>query len=131
MENPYQPQLEQIIAFASREERKADLLAAKAEYFELAGEVHEDDKSFEMRMAGFLDWFVCDRPSPAGVTPAQELLHQRAATASSEDLTIFRAFANTQHSLFEVRKLGKGVVKLRELLSGKDSDVTERRQLAG
>ena len=35
------------------------------------------------------------------------------------------------HGLFEVRKLGKGMVRLRELFSGKDFDVTERRHIAG
>jgi len=52
----YQPYLDQLIAFASAEPRKPELLAAKAEYFQLTGEVFEDDKSFEMRMASFLDF---------------------------------------------------------------------------
>jgi hypothetical protein len=133
MENlNYQPYLDRLIEFASAEERKQDLLAAKAEYFRLTGEVHEDDKSFEMRMAGFLDWYLFDRVAPAnGRTPAAEFFEARGPGLSPEEQGIYRGFTETQHGLYEVRKLGKGVIRLRELYSGKDFDVTERRQVAG
>lgn len=127
----YQPYLDQLVAFATREERKQDLLSAKAEYFRLTGEVHEDDKSFEMRMASFLDWYVFDRASPAnGRTPAQEFYELRESDGP-EDAAAFRGFTETRHGLFEVRKIGKGMIRLRELYAGKDFDVTERRQVAG
>jgi hypothetical protein len=131
--SPFQPYADQLIAWASAEERKEELLAAKAEYFKLTGEVFEDDKSFEQRMASFLDFYTLDRPAGGtGKTPAQHYLEQRqAAGAAEEELGALRSFTETLHGLFEVRKLGKGVLKLRELDSGKDYEVTERRQLAG
>ncbi|MCP3099591.1 hypothetical protein LZ198_12005 [Myxococcus sp. K15C18031901] len=128
----YQPYLDQLIAFGSADSRKADLLDAKAEYFRLTGEVFEDDKLFELRMASFLDFYLYDRVSPpAGKTPAVEFYEQRAASSSPEESNAFRSFTETVHGLFEVRKLGKGLVRLRELYSGKDFDVTERRHIAG
>jgi hypothetical protein len=129
----YQPYLDQLIAFASTEERKADLIAAKAEYFRATGEVFEDDKMFEPRMASFLDYYLFDRPSPTtGVTPAQELYTQRQSQAAAhEEVNAFRSFTETVHGVFEVRKIAKGMVRLRELFSGKDFDVTERRTTAG
>jgi hypothetical protein len=128
----FQPQFDELTAFASAEPRKADLLAAKAEYFQLTGEVFEDDKQFEMRMASFIDWYLCDRKSKAsGKTPAQELYEQKLAAMPAEAATAFRSFTETVHGLFEVRKLKQGLVRLRELHTGKDFEVTERRQLAG
>lgn len=128
----YQPYLDQVVAFASTEDRKPDLVAAKAEYVRLTGEVHEDDKSFETRMASFLDWYVFDRVAPAtGRTPAREFLERLGPDASAEDQATFRGFTETLHGLFEVRKIAKGMLRLRELHSGKDYDVTERRQVAG
>lgn len=128
----YQPYLDQLIAFGSQESRKADLLEAKAEYFRLTGEVFEDDKIFELRMASFLDYYLYDRVSPlTGKTPAVELYEQRLQTSAPEEANAFRSFTETVHGLFEVRKLGKGVIRLRELHSGKDFDVTERRTIAG
>lgn len=128
----YQPYLDQLIGFGSQEPRKEDLLAAKAEYFRLTGEVFEDDKLFELRMASFLDYYLYDRVSPlTGKTPAVELYEQRLANAPPEEANAFRSFTETVHGLFEVRKLGKGEVRLREMYSGKDFDVTERRHIAG
>lgn len=128
----YQPYLDELIAYASQEPRKPDLLAAKAEYFRLTGEIFEDDKVFELRMASFLDYYLCDRVSPlTGKTPAAELYEQRLASSTPEVANAYRSFTETVHGLFEVRKLGKGLVRLRELFSGKDFDVTERRHVAG
>ncbi|HET9452448.1 MAG TPA: hypothetical protein VFO83_16280 [Aggregicoccus sp.] len=129
----YQPYLDQLIAFASAEPRKADLIAAKAEYIRATGEVFEDDKMFETRMASFLDYYLFDRPSPLnGLTPAAELYRERQGVAAPpEEVNAFRSFTETVHGLFEVRKIGKGMVRLRELFSGKDFDVTERRTTAG
>lgn len=128
----YQPFLDRLIAFASTDDRKEDLVAAKAEYFQKTGEVHEDDKSFEMRMASFLDWYLFDRPGPGGQTPAAAF-HERCAQQQlpAEEVATFRGFTETTHGLFEVRKIGKGMIRLRHLYTGKDHDVTERRQVAG
>lgn len=128
----YQPYLDKLIGFASSEDRKHDLVSAKADYFRLTGEVHEDDKSFEMRMASFLDWFLFDRQSPAtGRTPAQEFYELISRDASPQDAVIFRGFTETRHGLFEVRKFAKAMIRLRDLYSATHYDVTERRQVAG
>lgn len=127
----YQSQLDELIAYASAEPRKPDLLTAKAEYFRLTGEVFEDDAIFDARMASFLDFFLFDRQSPqTGKTPAQELFELKLAQAPELAL-VFRSFTETVHGLFEVRKLGKGSLRLRELFADKDYDVTERRQMVG
>ena len=130
--SPYQPYLDQLIAFASTEERKADLLAAKSAYFQRTGEVFEDDKQFEMRMASFLDFYLFDRKRPeSGKTPAEELLEQKSRDPDPEAPAAFRSFAETVHGLFEVRKVKPGTIRLRELFSAKDYDVTERRHTVG
>lgn len=128
----YQPYLDELTAFFSAEERKAELLDAKAEYLALTGEVHDDEPHFEMRMASFLDYFLFDRKSPQlQRTPAEIYYAEQLRVGPPERATAYRAFTETVHGLFEVRKLGRGMLRLRELFSGKDHDVTERRQLAG
>ena len=128
----YQPYLDQLIAFASHEDRKPDLLAAKAEYFQRTGEVFEDDKQFEMRMASFLDHYLFDRKrAESGKTPAEEFLDARAAVGDAAEQAAFRSFTETVHGLFEVRKIKPGIVRLRELFGGKEFDVTERRHTVG
>ena len=127
----FQPYLDELIAFASSESRKPSLLAAKAEYFRLTGEVFEDDKVFEQRMASFLDYYLFDRANAEGRTPAVELLEQRSPSEAEPAISAYRSFTETIHGLFEVRKLAKGSVRLRDLYTGKDYTVTERRQLPG
>ncbi|MFN0061074.1 MAG: hypothetical protein ACKVPX_00950 [Myxococcaceae bacterium] len=127
----FHPYLDELIAFASAEPRKPDLLVAKAEYFQLNGEIFEDDKSFELRMASFLDYYLFDRVSPlSGKTPAAEMLEQRAGDPP-EVATVFRGFTETHHGLFEVRRISPGLIRLRDLNTEKDFDVTERRVVAG
>jgi hypothetical protein len=128
----YQRYLDQLIAFGSAEHRKDALLEAKADYFQRTGEVFEDDKVFETRMALFLDYYLFDRPSrETGKTPAQELYEERLRTGPPEESVPFRGLTETVHGLFEVRKLGQESVRMRELFSAKDHDVTERRKMAG
>ena len=127
----YPPLLDSLFALASQPERQSDVLAAKADYFRLTGEVFEDDRTFEMRMACFLDYYVFDhRPAGAGQTAA-EMFHAAKLKSGAPEAALVEAFTRTVHGLFEVRKLGPGYVRLRELFSGVDRDVTERRTLAG
>lgn len=127
----YQSQLDALIGFASAERFKEELLRAKAHYFAHTGEIYEDDRSFEMRMASFLDYFLLDWPlNGADKTPAQLYLEEHPGL-SPEDALIARGLTETRHSLWEVRKLAKDLVRLRDFFSGKDTDVYERRQPAG
>ncbi len=85
----YPSLLDSLFALASAEERKSDVLAAKAEYFRLTGEVFEDDRTFEMRMACFLDYYVFDhRPSASGRTVAEELLATKRSAGAPEAATL-------------------------------------------
>lgn len=127
----YQPQLDALIAFASSARFKEELLKAKAEYFAGTGEIFEDDRSFEMRMASFLDYYVFDRVLPEHArTPAQIFLAESNGIPEA-DLAVRRGLVDTRHSLWEVRKIGKDLIRLRDLFSAKDTDVFERRQPAG
>jgi hypothetical protein len=127
----YHPYFERFAQHASAEPRKPDLVAAKADYFRLTGEVFEDDKVFELRMASFLDYYLFDRVSPLlGKTPAQEF-YELTLTQAPAEAHLFKGFTETVHGLFEVKKPQKEKLRLRELFSGKDYDVFERRTLVG
>ncbi len=127
----FQTQLDALIAFASGDRFKEELLKAKANYFTHTGDVFEDDKSFDMRMASFLDHYLFDWTIGGGMgkTPAQLFLEE--VELSDEDRAVARGFTETRHSLFEVRKIAKDLVRLRDSFTGKDVDVFERRQTAG
>jgi hypothetical protein len=86
------------------------------------GEVLEDDKQFETRMASFLDYYLFDRKRPEnGKTPAEEILESRSSGADGAEVSTFRSFTTTVHGLFEVRKIKLGVVRLRGLFGARSS----------
>ena len=126
----YQRQLEALITFASADPYKEELLKAKQGYFARTGDIFEDDRSFEMRIASFLDYYVFDWPvSSVGRTPAQ--LYLDKGTLDEKDRAIVQGLTRTRHSLWEVRKIAPELVRLRDCFTGKDEDVFERRQPAG
>lgn len=129
----FQPQLEKLLAWASGPDRQDELLRAKAVFFERTGEVHEEDRSFEARLALFVEWFLFDRPMDgAEVTPARAFLEQNRASILPEEEEAFAAFGSTAHGVFEVRKLGTKLgLRVRDVLSHEEYDVLERRGLVG
>jgi hypothetical protein len=130
--NTPQPWLEQLIAWATPPETTDDLVAARKEYFAHTGEVFDDDRQLEQRMAAFLEHYVCDRVAPHyGVTPARARYLEALKDETPERAAAWRAFTETHHGLFEVRKLKGPDLRLKGLFSGVDHDITERRQLVG
>jgi len=128
----YQQQFEQLTAFATSAAFQEEVLRAKAEFFSLTGEVFEDDRSFEPRMAGFLDFYLFDRKLPdKNQTPAELYLAERGPALGEEERESLVGLTRTLHSLFEVRKVAPGGIRVRDLFTGKDHEVYERRSVAG
>lgn len=124
--------LERLIAWATPESSKIDLLAARNEFFGRTGEVFDDDRQLEQRMSAFLEYYACDRLAPhLEQTPARARYLQSLKTETPEVAAGWRALTETTHGLFEVRRIRPADVRLRGLFSGVDFDVTERRTLAG
>jgi hypothetical protein len=123
---------ERLLSWATAEPRKDDLLAAKREHFERHGEPHEEDRSFEARVNGMLDHYLYDfRPAGGAGTTLERFLEAEGPALSAEEMAAYRDLARGRHALFEVRKIADGRVRLRDVFTGTDHDVTERRNVAG
>jgi hypothetical protein len=122
---------ERLLSWATAAPRDQDLLRAKKEHFERYGEPHEEDRSYEVRLNGMLDHYLYDFRASGGGTTLERFLEAEAPTLAPEELAEFRALAENAHGLFEVRKISEGKVRLRDVFSGKDHDVTERRHVVG
>lgn len=128
----FQAQFDRLVAFVSEPEFSESLVAGKKHYFDRTGEVFEEDDAFEMRMSSFLDWFIFDHKLPGTDRTAAELFVERHGTSlDPAELTIYRNFAHTVHSLFEVGRLKPDTVHVKDLFSGKSHAVFERRKPAG
>jgi hypothetical protein len=123
---------ERLLAWATAEPRKDSLLAARRQHFELHGEPHEEDRSYEARVNGMLDAYLYDFcPAGGRSTTVERFIEAEGATLTSEELAAYGDLTRTVHGLFEVRKIREGQVTLRDVFSGRDLDVTERRHVAG
>ncbi len=123
---------ERLLSWATAEPRKDDLLAAKRQHFDRHGEPHEEDRSYEVRLNAMLDHYLYDfRPAGGTGTTLERFLDAEGASLSPPELAAYRDLGQTIHALFEVRKLGDGLIRLRDVFTGKDLDVTERRNVAG
>ena len=123
---------ERLLSWATAEPRKDDLLSAKRDHFATHGEPHEEDRSFDTRVNGMLDFYLYDF-SPAGGTgtTVERFLEAEGPGLSADEMSAFRDLARGIHGLFEVRKITDGRVRLRDVFTGRDVEVTERRQVAG
>lgn len=126
--------IDEVVATYGSGEHRADVAAAKEEFFERAGAVFEDDGDlFEARMAAFLEWYVLERPLPGPGQPPVELALEAAVRAAAVGPRV-RGLAHlcaTHRSLFEVTAVDGHVVELEDLLRGARFAVTERRSTAG
>jgi len=123
---------ERLLSWASADPQDPLLLAARQDHFGRYGEPHEEDLSFERRMNGMLEAYLFDwRPVPDAPTALERFLAAHGTGLQPEALAAFRALGANRHGLFEVRKMEAGRVRLRDVFTGEDLEVTERRQLVG
>jgi hypothetical protein len=79
-----------------------------------------------------LDHYLYDYRPPGGQGGTLErFLAAEGSALQPEEVRAYRELAANVHGLFEVRKIGDAQVRLRDVFTGEDHDVTERRQVAG
>jgi hypothetical protein len=121
---------ERVLAWATGPGSGLDLSALRRAYFESVGEPNEEDRSFEQRANAFLDWLVHDH-RVEGDSVLERFMRANVAALTTDELTLFRALGKNIHSLFEVRRIRPDQVRVRDVFTTEDHDVTERRTPAG
>jgi hypothetical protein len=122
---------ERLLSWATAAPRAQALLRAKKEHFDRHGEPHEEDRSYEVRANGMLDHYLYEFRPDGGGTTLERFIEAEGPSLSPAEVAAYRALAQNVHGLFEVRKIKEGNVRLRDVFSGLDHDVTERRHIVG
>jgi hypothetical protein len=123
---------ERLLSWATAPARQADLLAARADHFGRYGEPHEEDQSYERRMNGMLDFYLYEwRPAPMAPSTLERFIAEEGRGLAAEDHATLAGLVAQRRSLFEVRRLQPGVVRVADVFTGEVLDVAERRQVAG
>jgi hypothetical protein len=130
----HQPQLDRVSEWATSDAFREELARARKDFFaRTGGEVFEDDKSVDSRLATFLDWYLFDRPLEGrGMPPVVAFLEDHRAELSPEDRAVHEALTRSIHGIFEIRRVAKKErLRLRDLCTLQEYEVSERRQMAG
>jgi hypothetical protein len=118
--------LEQLIECVTQENNSDKIIGGKKDYQEIAGETYEDDKSYESRMALFLEWYIFDRIPPGeNQTILESLVTGNTSPWSLEQLEIYKGFTKSVHALFLVKKVKDKEVVILNLFDGQKYKVEE------
>jgi hypothetical protein len=110
----------------------ATVLAARQEYEERRGKVHEDEDLWERWSAAFVEWFVIERVGAGDeLPPAARSLRRARGDGDADAAAIIAALLRSHRSLFEVRELGAQRVEVLDLLGGGAFSVVEPRAMHG
>ncbi|HEY4241387.1 MAG TPA: hypothetical protein VGM88_16310 [Kofleriaceae bacterium] len=105
--------------------------AARREYEERRGKVHQDDELWEPWSAAFVEWLVIERVTTGQALPPAAATYREYTDAGDPRAAIVRALLTSQRSLFEVRAMARGRIELLDLLGGAAFVVNEARALHG
>lgn len=107
------------------------VVAARREYEERRGKVHQDDELWETWSAAFVEWYVVERVAPGERVPLAVQTYRELVAKADTRADVVKALVTSQRSLFEVKAVGKGKVELLDLLGGAEVAVDEQRALHG
>lgn len=125
--------LDQVIEelYARHTADGAAAAAARVEYEQRRGKVHEDHELWEAWSAAFVEWFVVERIAPGSELPLAAQTYRDLAAADDPRAEVVRALVTSQRSLFEIRAMAPRRIELVDLLGGAEFHVAEQRALHG
>jgi len=117
--------IDYLIKIATNPPYSNNLLAARQEYQKYAGDIFDDDKSYENQMALFLEWYIFDRIEPAHDQTVLELIINNGKGETLDPLKNINEFISHIHGLFIIKKIKDHSVKVINLFGNKQYDVVE------
>jgi hypothetical protein len=119
--------LEQLFEFAAKAIPSDQILEAKKAYQKETGEIYEDDKSYNSRMALFLEWYLFDDYIvEKAQTPLEILIEENPDAWSSDKLEIYKSITKSIQGLFLVKKIKDETVKVLNLFTDETYLVKEK-----
>jgi len=123
-----QDELNKIIEYVAGPELADEVHKAKKEYQKIVGNIFEDDRSFENRMASFLEWYTFDRTIDNGtMTPLLAFIEKHQADCPAETLEIYENLARHIHGIFVVKKIKPDYVVVLNLFDKSKYKVQEKQ----
>ena len=115
--------LEHLIKIATDAPFSNDLLVARKEYQKYAGDIFEDDKSYESQMALFLEWYIFERNDPIHDQTVLEVIINNEKEVPPHLLKNIRKFTSNIHGLFIIKKIRGHSIRVINLFDDDQYDV--------
>ena len=110
--------LEQLFEFTAKSIPSEKIFEAKRSYQKETGETYEDDKSYDTRMALFLEWFLFDNyPNESSNNVFDLLLAENTDNWDSDQIINFKKINENIQGLFLVKKVKGDIVKVLNLFT--------------
>ncbi len=118
--------LEQLFEFIAQHIPSEQIMRAKKEYQMTTGEIYEDDKSYNMRMSLFLEWYLLDNyVSGTHNTILENIIEENQSGWTQDRLEICKDISNNIQGLFEVKKVYDNSVIVLDLFRDQKYEIDE------
>ena len=119
--------LNQLIEYVTTERFSDEIHKAKKEYYKIAGELFEDDKTYENRMTTFLEWYLFDRLlTDKTITPLELFIEENRDKLTLEYMHAYEGFLRSIHGLFIIKKIKDDQVVVYNLFDENKYVVSEK-----
>jgi len=118
--------LNTLIKIATSDLFSENILEARNEYKINTGNVYEDDKSYESKMALFLDWYIFSRIDlKSNKTILEKIIDRDKEILSRNVLKAFEDFTKSIHGIFLAKKIKEHSAQVINLFDKKKYKVVE------
>lgn len=118
--------LEQLFEFIALYIPSEQIMQAKKIYQKTTGEIYEDDKSYNSRMALFLEWYLLDNYTLGTQnTILESITEENKTTWPQNHLEVCQDIANNIQALFEVKKVRDTSVTVLDLFKDEKYEIDE------
>ena len=114
----FKEQLEQLFEYIPQHIPSENIIESKKDYQKSTGQIYEDDKSYNMRMALFLEWYLLDNyVARTKVTILEDIIEKNASVWNHNRLEVCRNITSNIQALFKVKKVRNDSVTVLNLIA--------------
>ena len=118
--------LEQLFEFVAQHIPSEQIMMAKKEYQKTTGEIYEDDKSYNSRMALFLEWYLLDQYEPGTrQTVLENIIEDNSFSWTPDRLELYKDVSKNIQALFEIKKVRDNSVTVLDLFTDEKYQIEE------
>jgi hypothetical protein len=110
--------LEQLFEFIAQHIPAEQIMQAKVNYQKTTGEIYQDDKSYNTRMALFLEWYLLDNYIPGTQnTILENIIQNNHSVLDQTCMEAYKNITNNIQALFEIKKVRNNSVIILDLFN--------------